>query len=78
MSTSMWTLFLLRHSSKPSDTSSAPMDYVSPPYVTEKRNLSHQSINREYWLHVPDELPESAPPWIVMHGYSDGAESMMD
>ena len=50
------------------------MDYVSPPGVTEKRNLSHQGINREYWLHVPDELPESAL-WIVMHGYSDGAES---
>ena len=23
-------------------------------------------------------LPESAPLWIVMHGYSDGAESMMN
>ena len=76
----MWTLiiWLACQSSKPSDTSSAPMDYVSPLGVTEKRSLSHQSINREYWLHVPDDLPENAPLWIVMHGYSDDAESMMN
>ncbi|MGC6509772.1 MAG: alpha/beta hydrolase family esterase [Myxococcota bacterium] len=55
-----------------------PEAYVSPDEVTEKRSLMHQNLNRDYWLHIPSGLPESAPLWIVMHGYSDGAESMMN
>ena len=68
----------IQKQSDASDTAESDIEYVSPPAVTEQRSMNHQDLERSYWLHIPENLPEAAPLMVVMHGYSDGAESMMD
>jgi polyhydroxybutyrate depolymerase len=39
-----------------------------------KHTYRHQGMDREYWLYLPDNLPEGAPLVLLLHGYKASAE----
>lgn len=61
--------------SEPGDTEDP---WVSPEALTERLTLSHGDLNRRYFLHVPENLPQYAPLVIVMHGYTGSANNIMN
>ncbi len=46
------------------------------PFTGEKK-LTHQELERSYFLHVPEDLQENAPLVVVIHGYTGTAEGIM-
>ena len=40
----------------------------------EKYQFRHQGLDREYWMYIPENLPEQAPLVFVLHGYGGKAE----
>ena len=46
------------------------------PFTGEKK-LTHQELERSYFLHVPEDLQENAPLIVVIHGYTGTAEGIM-
>ena len=45
---------------------------------TSQHLFSHQGIDREYWLHIPEGTQEGAPILVVMHGYTSQAKVIME
>jgi len=43
---------------------------------TGRHTLTHDGIEREFVLHVPDNLADGAPLVFVLHGYSDSADAI--
>ena len=39
-----------------------------------KHTYRHQGMDREYWLYLPDNLPQDAPLVLLLHGYKASAE----
>ena len=35
--------------------------------------FDHEGVEREYWLHIPDDIEDNAPLVFVLHGYTSGA-----
>ena len=40
----------------------------------EKHNFRHQGLDREYWMYIPENLPQQSPLVFVLHGYGGKAE----
>lgn len=40
----------------------------------EKHHFRHQGLDREYWMYIPENLPQQSPLVFVLHGYGGKAE----
>ncbi len=46
-------------------------------FAQEPLIFEHDGIQREYYLHIPDEISENAPLVFVLHGYTSSASVIM-
>ena len=44
--------------------------------VSDYRTIIHEGIQREYLIHVPDNLNNDSPIVFVIHGYTGSAEGI--
>jgi polyhydroxybutyrate depolymerase len=45
---------------------------------TIKGIFQHKGLEREYLYYAPENLPENAPPLVVLHGFTGSAEQIMN
>ena len=50
--------------------------FNSPFIVSDYRTIIHEGIQREYLIHVPDNLNNDSPIVFVIHGYTGSAEGI--
>ena len=52
--------------------------FLSCGLIAEERIIIHQGVEREFLVHVPNNLTEDSPIVFVMHGFTGTAEGIMD
>ena len=52
--------------------------YLSQAAIGQNITFEHDGLTRQYRLHLPDQLPDSAPLVLVLHGYSGGNNDMLN
>ena len=45
--------------------------------ISEQRLIIHEGVEREYIIHVPENLTQDSPIVFVIHGYTGSAEGIM-
>jgi polyhydroxybutyrate depolymerase len=51
---------------------------ISSCLVAEERTIIHEGVEREYLVHIPDNLTEDSPIVFVIHGFTDSAKQIME
>ena len=51
---------------------------ISSCLVAEERTIIHQGVEREYLVHIPDNLTEDSPIVFVIHGFTGSAKQIME
>ena len=46
--------------------------------MSEERTIMHEGVEREFLVHIPDNLTEDSPIVFVIHGYTDSATQIME
>jgi len=62
---------------EPADTDQIDEPWVSPQAFTGEKPHAHGGLDRTYYLHIPQNLPENAALVVVMHGYTGSASGIM-
>ena len=52
--------------------------FLSCGLIAEERIIIHQGVEREFLVHVPNNLTEDSPIVFVIHGFTGTAEGIMD
>ena len=51
---------------------------ISSCLVAEERTIIHEGVEREYLVHIPDNLTEDSPIVFVIHGFTGSAKQIME
>ena len=51
---------------------------ISSCLVAEERTIIHEGVEREYLVHIPDNLTEDSPIVFVIHGFTGSARQIME
>ena len=51
---------------------------ISSCLVAEERTIIHEGVEREYLVHIPDNLTENSPIVFVIHGFTGSAKQIME
>ena len=51
---------------------------ISSCLVAEDRTIIHEGVEREYLVHIPDNLTEDSPIVFVIHGFTGSAKQIME
>ena len=51
---------------------------ISSCLVAEDRTIIHEGVEREYLVHIPDNLTEDSPIVFLIHGFTGSAKQIME
>ena len=46
--------------------------------MSEERTIMHEGVEREFLVHIPDNLTEDSPIVFVIHGFTGSAKQIME